>query len=527
MRESGVMTLPAWLRRVPGLPLYPVLAAAYPVIYLYAQNVQEAIEPAEIFIPLGICVGATLLVMVIGGALTRGWSAAAMASTLLLVLFFTYGMAWDWLGTFLIGQWVLLMAWLLVAIIGVTFIWRFHHLTDRATLPLNVITGLALLFNLVIIGAFVFNVRPAAANGGSGVTASGQSEEPTNLRDVYWIILEEYGSASVLQDDFHYDNSPFLDALRDRGFYIAEDSTANYLKTAPSIQSARNLEYLDGPALRAQAKADDDWGPIYQGLRSPFEVQEFLDDLGYRFIYAGTFWAPMGKHPSAEINYVYDKITSEFLEVLQRATILRAFEDLGPEAPYDWRRNRYNQTLYELRSLRRASSIPGPKFVHTQLALDHEPYVFHPDGSFLTADEERTLTHEQRYIEQLKYTNTQMLAWMDQLLNVPEAERPIIILAADEGPWPKGYRHDERGFDWTTASPEVLKQKFGILNAVYLPDQDPEEAGFYRAISLVNDFRVVFNAEFGLDLPLLPDRNYIWPDQSKIYDYIDVTDKLR
>jgi hypothetical protein len=188
------MTLPAWLRRVPGLPLYPVLAAAYPVIYLYAQNVQEAIDPAEIFIPLGICIGATLLVMVIGGALTRAWSAAAMASTLLLVLFFTYGMAWDWLGTFLIGQWVLLAAWLLLAIIGISFIWRFHEVAGRATLPLNVIAGLALLFNLVTIGAFVFNVRPTSANTGSGVTASGQAEEPTHQRDVYWIILEEYGS---------------------------------------------------------------------------------------------------------------------------------------------------------------------------------------------------------------------------------------------------------------------------------------------------------------------------------------------
>jgi hypothetical protein len=224
---------------------------------------------------------------------------------------------------------------------------------------------------------------------------------------------------------------------------------------------------------------------------------------------------------------VYDKLTSEFLEVLQRATILRAFEDLGPEAPYDWRRNRYNQTLYELRSLRRASSLGGPKFVHAQLALDHEPYVFHPDGSFLTADDERNLTHEQQYVEQLKYTNTQMLAWMDQLLNVPAAQRPIIILAADEGPWPRGYRQHERTFDWTTASPEVLKQKFGILNAVYLPDQDPEAAGFYSDITLVNEFRVLFNAEYGLDLPILPDRNYIWPNQSNIYDYIDVTDKVR
>ena len=521
------MRIPTWLHRVPGLPLYPMLGAAYPVIYLYAQNVQEAIDPAEIFIPLAISVAAALIVMGIIGALTRAWAAAALGSALLVVLFFTYGMTWDWLGTYLLGQWVLLSAWLLIAVIGFSFIWRFHRLADRLTLPLNIVTGLALLFNLVIIAMFVFNVRPTAAHTDSGVTPSGEPPAPVVRRDVYWLILEEYGSQTVLKDDFNYDNGPFLNALRSRGFYVANDSTANYLKTAPSIVSTRNLEYLNGPALREQAKSDDDWGSIYRRLTSEFEVHKFLDRLGYQFIYAGTFWPPMAKHPLADINYVYDKLTSEFLEVLERATILRVLEDLGPQAPYDWRRNRYNQTLYELRSLERASTIGGPKFVHAQIALDHEPYVFHPDGSFITADQERKLTHEQQYVEQLKYTNTQMLQWVDEVLNVPAAQKPIIFLLADEGPGPRGYRQDERGFDWTTASPEALKQKFGILNAIYLPDQDPEDAGFYSTITPVNEFRVLFNAEFGLDLPLLPDRNYIWPNQSDIYDFIDVTEKVR
>jgi hypothetical protein len=435
-------------------------------------------------------------------------------------------MAWKWLGPMLLGQWVLLGAWLLLAIIGVSVIWRFAHLAGRLTLPLNAAVGLALAVNLVIIGAFMLNIRPTVAHTGSGVTASGDPATVTKRPDVYWIITEEYGSQSVLKDDFGYDNSAFIDALRDRGFYVADHSTANYLKTAPSIDSSRNLTYLDGQALRAEAKSDGDWGPIYRGLQSPFEVQQFLADLDYRFIYAGTFWAPMGKHPSAEINYVYDKTSSEFLEVLQGATLLKAFEDLGPDAPYDWRLNRYNQTLYELRSLRHASTLAGPKFIQTQLALNHEPYVFHPDGSFITADQSKSMTHTQQYVEQLKYTNTQMLAWVDQLLDVPAAERPIIVMMADEGPWNPGYRQDESGFDWTRASAADLKEKFGILNAVYLPGKSAEKVGFYDSISEVNEFRVIFNAYFGLNLPLLPDRNYIWPNQKDIYSFIDVTDKV-
>ena len=526
MREFARMSIPSWLRRAAGLPLYPLLGAAYPVIFLYAQNVQEAVAPGEIYIPLAITMGATLAVMLVVGALTRQWAAAALMSALLLALFFTYGMAWDWLGKMLLGHWVLLGAWLLLAVIGISLIWRFKALAERLTIPLNGAIGLALAFNLLLIAGFVFNIRPAAASTGSGVTASGITGSVAARPDIYWIIMEEYGSQSVLKDDFHYDNSPFLDALQDRGFYIADHSTANYLKTAPSIQSARNLEYLDGPALRVAAKTDGDWGPIYKGLQSPFEVQKFLGNLGYRFIYAGTFWSPMGQHPSAEINYVYDQLTSEFLTVLERATMLRALQDLGPQAPYDWRRNRYDQTLYELRSLEHASTLPGPKFIHAQLALDHEPYVFHADGSFITDDDAAKLTHEQQYVEQMKFTNTEMLKWVDQLLAVPGAQRPIIMLLADEGPWPAGYRADERNFDWTTASADDLKQKFGILNAIYLPDRSAEQAGFYSSITPVNQFRVLFDSYFGLNLPLLPDRNFIWPNQTDIYDFIDVTDKV-
>ena len=43
--------------------------------------------------------------------------------------------------------------------------------------------------------------------------------------------------------------------------------------------------------------------------------------------------------------------------------------------------------------------------------------------------------------------NTQMLKWVDQVLDVPQDQRPIILLLADEGPWPNGYRYDEFGFD--------------------------------------------------------------------------------
>ena len=58
----------------------------------------------------------------------------------------------------------------------------------------------------------------------------------------------------------------------------------------------------------------------------------------------------------------------------------------------------------------------------------------------------------------------------------------------------------------------------GILNTYRLPDVDPEEAGLYQSISPVNSFRVIFNAYFGTDLPLLDDEVYIFDRQANLYD---------
>ena len=65
--------------------------------------------------------------------------------------------------------------------------------------------------------------------------------------------------------------------------------------------------------------------------------------------------------------------------------------------------------------------------------------------------------------------------------------------------------------------------RFGNLNAMYLPDVDavvPDD------LSSVNTFRFVFRTEFGLDLDLLPDRSFTWPDNDHLYDFRDITAQL-
>jgi hypothetical protein len=519
--------IPAWLRRVAALPLHPFLAAAFPVVFLYSQNVHEAIAPFEILLPLGLSLGITLCAVLIFRALMGSWATAALIGMLLVALFFTYGMAWQWLGEMLPGQWVLVGAWMMLAVIGTSLmIWRRGAWAQWLTAPLNAVGAVVVGFNLVIIGAFFLNVHPTVAVTGPGLTMSPAPATGQRLPDVYWIILDRYGSGNVIDKYYDYDNSPFLDELRARGFYVAERATANYVKTALSLDSSRNMEYLDIDALRAQAKSERDWAPLYAKLKAPFEVEHYLGSAGYRFIYLGTYWGPTAQHPSAEINYVYDALSSEFLDVLTGWTILSSLDELAPESPFDWRLNRWNQSRYELDSLKRASTLGGPKFVHAHFALPHPPYVFHADGSFVSAEDENERTNKVNYVDQLQFTNAQVLDWLDSLLSVPAAERPIVVIQADEGPFPPRYAQDEGAFDWTTATPAELERKFGILSAFYLPGKTPQEARLYDSITPVNQWRAIFGAYFGLDLPLLPDRNWTFTNQLHIYDEIDVTEKV-
>jgi hypothetical protein len=126
----------------------------------------------------------------------------------------------------------------------------------------------------------------------------------------------------------------------------------------------------------------------------------------------------------------------------------------------------------------------------------------------------------------MEYVNARILTLVDRLLARPAADRPVIILQADEGPFPVRYDADEWRFDWHGATTEELEEKFGILNAYHLPGVDPVEAGLYPSITPVNSFRVVLNAYFGTDLPLLEDRIFAHRSQQDFYDFFEVTDEL-
>ena len=102
---------------------------------------------------------------------------------------------------------------------------------------------------------------------------------------------------------------------------------------------------------------------------------------------------------------------------------------------------------------------------------------------------------------------------------------PIIILQADEGPFPPRLKLIQ---DWAQATGKELKIKMGILNAYYLPGIDKNV--LYPSITPVNSFRIVFNLYFNINFELLPDESYVYSvyaDERGPYKFTNVTNKLR
>jgi hypothetical protein len=148
----------------------------------------------------------------------------------------------------------------------------------------------------------------------------------------------------------------------------------------------------------------------------------------------------------------------------------------------------------------------------------------------VTSAQAAARTAKEAYVEQLRFANARILALLDRLQAGSESTWPIVVLAADEGPFPDRYAANELDFPWNEATDDELLQKFSILTAVLVPGTEPSElevAGFSDAISPLNLFRIVFNAAFDAGLPLLPDRAWIFTDQRHIYDFVDITNRVR
>jgi len=508
------------------LPLHPLLLAGLPVIILYANNLKYGVSVRDLLGPLFVVLaGAAVVTLAAWFFLRRNVLRGALAASLVVVLFFAYGpfagaVAGRSLGGFELGRSGFVLAlWLCLAVAGVVAVIR---LRDRrvigVTKALNLVAAVLLLANVARAEIYSLGTNHDV-NVTGDVLSLGRSGGPTGAstatgrsRDIYYIMLEEYGGLRALRDLFAYDNQPFLDFLKSRGLYVVEHARTNYPHTAHSLASSLNLQYID---QLLPPDPSDDWSPLYELIKND-QVPKFLKARGYRYIHMGSWWTPTASNPQADANIKLHGALSEFNTSLVKGTVLGPIGGTFSGA-LDFRKREYIRVLFEFDQLLKTRQVAGPKFVFAHILIPHEPFVFGADGHYVDEAEAASHSDAENYVNQLTYANQRVMEVIDALLSGPPEDDPVIVLQSDEGPY--------TGLDYgSRATIGELEMHFGILNAYHFPGL--ASTGLYPEITPVNTFRLLFDDYFDADLPLLPDRNYVFPDPSHLYTFIDVTDEV-
>ncbi len=509
--------------------LHPFFFAIFPVLSLLSGNINRT-PITEAFLPAGVSLLFTLLFWLLLVAMLRSKQKAAVIVSLFLLLFFSYGHFYDLINRLFPVIWglspgqhrLLLPLWGVLFLLGAGFTVVNKKPLGKLTFLLNIVAGCLVGMSVLGIGAYSLRVGLDRAHAELTQTVdlpAADNEQPKPLRDIYYIILDRYADASTFKNIYGYDNTEFIRYLEAKGFYVAQESRANYPRTKHSLSSSLNMTQVNY-LTEVLGENCDDFLPLQLMLQDP-QVWHFLKQRGYRFIYFGSWAQATRRNKYADVNINLFGLP-EFTHNLYCKTMLYP---VGLKHFYNERRIQHARVKYKLDKLAEVPRMEGPKFVFVHLIIPHRPYVFAPNGDFVPYNEAAAKGLARSYLDQVAFLNKELRALVDTLL-ARSAVPPVVILQGDEGPNVARLSNEQRqNFNWERASRTQLLQKMSILNAYYLPGV--ETVPLYPSITPVNSFRLVFNLYFNTDFELLPDKSYVFPDSRHPYVFVDVTEKLK
>lgn len=396
----------------------------------------------------------------------------------------------------------------------------------RVLLPRNLCIFLGVLNGLVVFNILQHDVwtgraalRAALDNDYPPLSTVGP-DGPSGRPDIYFIVFDRYARADQLAARYDFDNSGFLESLRERGFQVSGRSYSAYQRTAHSLASTLNLDYV--PSI--EGRASNDWVPLYERLRAP-RLYPFLKAAGYRIVTMGSWWEPTRTSPLADQNIAYFAVPESLRPMVEHSMILRGLGRMG----IAWLNPRNRQCArikHKFGALEDAASAEEPVFVFAHFLVPHPPFVIDADGACKTAGQARSASRRDNYIAQLEYTNSAILKLIHTLMDKnPDS---VIILQSDEGPWPNKYAGEEithfgadvTSVDWNIVAPDDLREKMAILNAIYLPGKP--NISIKDDFSPVNTFRLILREYFDQPLQDLQTENRVFLSNSLLWQFRDV-----
>lgn len=491
------------MKRTPAV--HPFLFSLFPILALYAHNIKSIpISFGELVGPLTASLVCTTAVFLVLRTALKDAAKPGLLASLLLLGFFSFGHIAGqlavWTGGFFNRS--LFFAWAITLGLIAFLVVRSRRTFIGLTKILNGVSATLVILNLASIGLTLARRPHIVFDKDVKV-----SRQPASRPNIYYIVLDAYTRADILEEVFSFDNSGFLAGLEAKGFYVASKSCSNYSQTHLSLASSLNFTLLDELAKELGPYASDR-DPLQKMIQDN-RTMAFLKGQGYRLISIAS-GMELTELKNVDRYRGFKQSTSEFRNVLLNTTPLPLFLGLSAgHSPYDAHRERI---LSAFRALEESPFEKGPFFLFVHIMCPHPPFVFGPAGEPIEPDYSYTLHDADRmpgigksgledYLEkyrgQLTFLNKKLEEAVGAIL-ARSSEPPVIILQGDHGT--RAY------LIWEHPEASYFRENLSILNAYCLPGID--RALLYPGISPVNTFRLIFREYFGADLERLDDRSY-------------------
>ena len=491
----------------------------FPIFYLLSPGIKE-MSFREIVLSTAVVASFTLLLWILVNSFVKKRRKSAIITIIVLLVIFCYGHLINLvLGILLYSRsreihFVLLLASIFAAntFLVIKTGRKLHGLTNY----LNIVSILLVAFPMITIVVHRLGSRGYRLRERQLGTVN--LEKSDKLPDIYYIILDGYARADILEELYQYDNSEFLKYLAQKGFFVAHKSRSNYAQTGLSLASSLNLTYLEDLAEQMGPESDNQT-PLKDMIKNN-EVANFLKQNGYLFMAFSTGVRQSEIGGNADIHIFPKGALSEFENLLLNSTPIPLLLNKLPEkSQHHLHRERL---LYAFEHLADPAKLDAPVFVFAHIMAPHPPFVFGENGEKIESNKKfsfadgTVVMDKDEYVEgyrnQVIFINKKMKAAIDEIMS-KSPEPPIIILQADHGPALYCTRLDRVTYH---------KEKMSIFNAYYLPGSGHKK--LYNEITPVNTFRMIFNHYFGTDLELLEDKSY-YSEYVYPYEFIDVTDE--
>jgi len=367
---------------------------------------------------------------------------------------------------------------------------------------------------------------------GSNVIWSGN---PVRRPSIYWIFADSYPNTGVLKEYYGFDNSEFVALLKERGFYVAEESFSNFNLTLASVPSTFNAEYAFEPPGNAMENGEWKKGQTNSGLFNAVlgdnRSVSFLKQLGYRYVHYDHGWLSAYACGGYEDICIQNKpfLLSDLetqLLFMAPFQVLVALFDRGSSGFFHHHVDGATRAglrgsgtgVPEFGENLAAIEIDDPIFVYAHFMSPHAPFTNDAncetiDTRFLKSEGEEL---NALFVGQVQCLNRHFIDLVDGIIaRDPEA---IIVLAGDHGPRhsvPKVPRARLDDFGDVR-----IRESLGILNAIRVPEECA--APLNPRWTLVNTMRLVFACMGGQEPRLVEPKHFIlrWnksnPDAGKI-----------